>query len=808
MYFPKEVVFGIPNGRLALSLWLLGIAGIELCAQEVDVGPPRLTEPSFTQIVNPRGVASVAVRVEGEAPFSYNWYNSKEKEGDVTTVTGEIATYKGNPDGSVNISLIIEDINEEDQGYYWVVVKNDHGEAKSIQAELDVNDPPKPKDDGVLVPPGEDGIVFFPVPNWSDDDGNPTGDVDATLPGLDDSNASENALVQVCPDSMIMFSVAVIGATPFTFQWQKDGVDIPETNNNILLLKNITDKDEGGYRVVIKNVAGNLTSGIVDLEVIDTPVITKHPADVTVDPGKLVNFEVDSDTENARIQWLKDGLPIRGATRNVLQFTSINQSDEARYTAKVTNECVSSISNAAVLTVNDPPMFVVFPKSTTGNPGESVTFRGLATGTQPISYQWRRDGNNLTDEIATSLTLDNISSSDAGKFRIVASNSAGTAISPVAVLGVNHPPRIVVQPIAQTVDPEATITFRVEATGTAPLNYQWRKSGVKILHETKPQLVLKKVDADDHGSYSVLVTNVAGSVLSNSGLLKVNDVVPSITRQPEGATVNPGSRITFVVSAKGTKPLTFQWEKDGDMIEDERSNELTIQSVGEKDEGVYSVGISNVAGGVTSNPASLFVNNPPVIKVQPEGQEIFPDEEFKIRVVAEGTPPLNYEWYKNGTKISGATSSVFSISSVSESDQAVYWATVSNMAGSVTSEAAALGAIDLPPVILQHPENQEVTPGAGVRFYVSASGTAPLLYQWKKDGQLLEGKTNKNLFIDQVKQSDEGGYSVEVSNDTKITIASDAATLVVRDPPVIIRHPESKTSKLSEQVEFSVEVEG
>ena len=91
--------------------------------------------------------------------------------------------------------------------------------------------------------------------------------------------------------------------------------------------------------------------------------------------------------------------------------------------------------------------------------------------------------------------------------------------------------------------------------------------------------------------------------------------------------------------------MAFQWEKDGNSIEDERSNELTVQSVGEKDEGVYSVEISNVAGEVASNPASLFVNNPPVIKVQPEGQEIFPDEEFKIRVVVEGTPPLNYEWY-------------------------------------------------------------------------------------------------------------------------------------------------------------------
>ncbi len=67
---PEVMGFGIPTGRLIISLWLLGVAGIELWAQEVDVGPPRLTEPSFTQIVNPRGVASVAVRVEGEAPFS------------------------------------------------------------------------------------------------------------------------------------------------------------------------------------------------------------------------------------------------------------------------------------------------------------------------------------------------------------------------------------------------------------------------------------------------------------------------------------------------------------------------------------------------------------------------------------------------------------------------------------------------------------------------------------------------------------------------------------------------------------------
>ena len=115
-------------------------------------------------------------------------------------------------------------------------------------------------------------------------------------------------------------------------------------------------------------------------------------------------------------------------------------------------------------------------------------------------------------------------------------------------------------------------------------------------------------------------------------------MVPSITRQPEGATVNPGSRVTFVVSAKGIKPLAFQWEKDGNIIEDERSNELTVQSVGEKDEGVYSVEISNVAGEVVSNPASLFVNNPPVIQVQPaEGIQLHyqtktPDDDMRLRL--------------------------------------------------------------------------------------------------------------------------------------------------------------------------------
>ena len=85
----------------------------------------------------------------------------------------------------------------------------------------------------------------------------------------------------------------------------------------------------------------------------------------------------------------------------------------------------------------DPPTIVQSPVSATVNAGESVTFSVVATGTEPLSYQWRKDGQILSGEDGTDLTLSNVTEQDEGDYDVVVVNVLGQAVSAAATLTVN-----------------------------------------------------------------------------------------------------------------------------------------------------------------------------------------------------------------------------------------------------------------------------------------------------------------------------------------------------------------------------------
>src|SRR5262249_49935806 len=82
------------------------------------------------------------------------------------------------------------------------------------------------------------------------------------------------------------------------------------------------------------------------------------------------------------------------------------------------------------------------------------------------------------------------------------------------------------------------------------------------------------------------------------------------------------------------------------------------------------------------------------------------------------------------------------------------------------------------------PVSQAVPAGANVAFSVSATGDAPLSYQWKVNGNILSGKTAATLSLNSVQLADEGNYSVLVSNAIG-SMNSQPAMLTVLVPPVL-----------------------
>src|SRR5204862_2356088 len=138
-------------------------------------------------------------------------------------------------------------------------------------------------------------------------------------------------------------------------------------------------------------------------------------------------------------------------------------------------------------------------------------------------------------------------SSDTGsQCTFVVSNTAGSLTSNSAMLTISAAavaPSITTQPASQTMTTGQMPTSMAVAAGTAPLSYQWRKNGTAISGATSASYTTPATTAADNGAqFTIVVSNIAGSVTSNAALLTVSAaaVVPSITTQPASQTVAAG----------------------------------------------------------------------------------------------------------------------------------------------------------------------------------------------------------------------------------------------------------------------------
>ena len=262
------------------------------------------------------------------------------------------------------------------------------------------------------------------------------------------------------------------------------------------------------------------------------------------------------------------------------------------------------------------PAFTSQPAGQTVAVGQSAVFSVMVTGTAPLTYQWQKNNANISGAMTASYTTPATISGDTGAtFRVVVTNSAGSATSNSAMLTVTASsvgPSVTTQPANQTVTVGQTATFSVVAAGTAPLSYQWQKNNANISGATSASYATPATVSGDNGAtFRVIVTNPVTSITSNSATLTVTalSVGPSITTQPANQTVTVGQTATFSVVAAGTAPLTYQWQKNNANISGAISASYTTPATVSGDSGAtFRVIVTNPVTNITSNSATLTVN--------------------------------------------------------------------------------------------------------------------------------------------------------------------------------------------------------
>jgi hypothetical protein len=526
------------------------------------------------------------------------------------------------------------------------------------------------------------------------------------------------------------------------------------------------------------DAAGNTATGSFTVTVqTAAPVIITQPASQTVVLGQSVTLTVGATGFPApSYQWKFGGQIIPGATSASYTIPAAQSSDAGSYTVAVTNMAGSAVSSLANLQVVVPATITTQPASVTINTEGKVVFQVKATGSGVISYQWYRDGVPITGAVYSTYTLDPAQYIHAGSYCVVVSNPYGTVTSATAVLTVNVKPTITAQPQGQVVAVGSSVTFAVGIAGTTPMTYQWKKGSTAIAGATNSTYTIPSAQTADAGSYSVVVSNVAGSVTSSAATLSVK-IPPTITTQPVSATVTAGKNAAFRVVASGSSTLTYQWYFNGDAISGAGSATYTVTAAQSANVGAYSVVVGNAVGSVTSTSATLTVNNPVVITTQPVSQSITVGSPVIFSVDVTGTAPIAYQWRRNSVAIAGATSSSYTISSAQTSDAGNYTVVVTNAAGSVTSSTAVL-KVNIPPAITTQPVSKAATSGTTVTLKVVATGTATLAYQWMLNGVPIDGATTASYSV-VANSATAGNYTVVVSNVAG-SVASYAAALTLK----------------------------
>ena len=362
----------------------------------------------------------------------------------------------------------------------------------------------------------------------------------------------------------------------------------------------ITTMLAGFLAMAIMACGGGGSSGSVTSPPVDTPPapsatvpsatapsITTQPEKISVLAGKTATFSVvAAGSAPLTYQWKKNGADIPGATSNPYTTPESTLADDgAEFSVVVSNSAGTVTSDKATLTVTAvavAPSITSQPFAQPVTAGQTATFSVEATGTAPLRYQWKKNGNPIDGATNSIYTTPATLLTDSGtEYSVEVSNQAGTATSSVGILTVTTKPAITpqpvitpqpaittkpvitTQPVAKTVIARQTATFTVEAEGTAPLLYQWKKGGINIGGATGSSYTTPATELANSGdAYSVEVSNDVGTVTSEVVILTVT-LGPAIAKEPADQTVNPGAKATFSVEATGTPAPTYQWMKNG-----------------------------------------------------------------------------------------------------------------------------------------------------------------------------------------------------------------------------------------------------
>ncbi len=436
--------------------------------------------------------------------------------------------------------------------------------------------------------------------------------------------------------------------------------------------------------------------------------IIKQPASLSVAKGNPATFTVLAyGMGELSYQWHKDGKVIDGAINESYTINNVGNKDGGSYSVVIHNSEGYKISDSADLKVYDLPKNGFLVTSYQSN--TSIDNVDDAESCITDTLQWSRDPiyeshsminfyDYLSLDMLSRVHFENPSlfpgqtskGEDLDNFVLLIEGKIFIPEAGVWSFGVFSDDGFKLNITGDNFDC-SSIWLEPRSMDDTIASFNFPSKGVynvRLLYfEQAIDACLEFYAAQGEHSWFNDSFRLVGDI-ANGGLAVGYAGVPEIDVQPESFALLKGDSVTFSVDAKGSDPLNYQWYKDEVAIEGATEDTYTIENITVEDFGNYKVVVSNTEGEAVSDVAVLSLLQPPTIIVNPVSVTV--DNGTNVVFTVEALNADRYQWYKDGTAISGATETTYSIDYVKGSDVGIYTAMAINRAGAQKSSPAVL----------------------------------------------------------------------------------------------------------------------
>ncbi len=513
-------------------------------------------------------------------------------------------------------------------------------------------------------------------------------------------------------------------------------------------------------------------------------------------------------------QWLPSGSePFIGATEATFNFTPSSTGLNIIY-VEITDSLGVSVDIGAAAAVNPPLSASISPSSGAIDFGQSQVFTSsVAGGTPPYLYQWYMNGTGVTGAVFSSWMFTPSSAGTYIIFLKVTDTLGTTGESSIAMLVVNPPLTILVSPTSVGLEIGESWTFIASiSNGTPPYSlYQWYLNGAPVMGATSSTWTYEPLVHANRTIYVTATDSTGFESTSNTVIVTVSTAMnPTIS--PSSATLDLSQSQSYTVTVSGGAPpysyQWYQWLPSGSEPFTGATNPTFVftPSIGFN---IIYVVITDSHGVKVNWGATATANPQPSATISPESvtMDIGMSQHF-TSIAINGTSPYTYQWYIDGSPVSGATSSTWTYTAAQSSVgvHTVYLIVTDSVNFAVYSNSATI--IVNPPLTASILPTSTAT-DVGVSTLLTANitgGMPPYSYQWYVNGVLVSGATG-NMFS--FKPSSTGSYSILlVVTDSFGFEASNTATVAVNPPPIVSVSPTSVSIPLGQNQTFTAAVTG